>query len=127
MGRTECRTELGAFLERGRSLSPDCFLTLRSLTHSLTQVDGENACQDEEKKTKKTKEREQDKSEEEKPKKKVSWVAASKARTSMAAQEQEQRPRRLVWHIPNAALTDVAGSLSHMPASLSHMPTPNDT
>ena len=44
-----------------------------------------------------------------------------------AAQEQEQRPRRLVWHIPNAALTDVAGSLSHMPASLSHMPTPNDT
>ena len=50
-------------------MSPDCFLTLRSLTHSLTQVDGENACQDEEKKTKKTKEREQDKSEENQPKK----------------------------------------------------------
>ena len=34
VGRTECRTELGTFLERGCSLNPDCFLTLRSLTHS---------------------------------------------------------------------------------------------
>ena len=38
-------------------MSPDCFLTLRSLTHSLThsltQVDGGNTCKEEEKKQKK--------------------------------------------------------------------------
>ena len=43
-------------------MSPDCFLTLRSLTHSLThsltQVDGENTCKEEEKKQKKKRERE---------------------------------------------------------------------